>query len=214
MRRAERRPGRPGRDDWARSARQALAGRLLGPIPPPLSAKPDHIFPHSRLLTWKLAAEVSDCAGRCWGGFVKGGEGGASPPVPWRKERLDRLDGMVAGGPTGEQKEQLSLTHRPHTNVQAGAQTKSLHARPQNKAVHCGLRAAPHWRTKAVPQDGHRSGPCTKSSGVSLTFQAPFWPPPPPLSVVLSVPPVPGPSGFASSLSSNGRTAAGSCRTR
>lgn len=148
---------RPGRD----------AGMLLGPIPPRLSAKPDQIFPNSRLLTWKLAAEVSDCAGRCWGGFVKGREGGASTPVPWRKERLDRLDGMVAGGPTGERKEQLSLTHRLHTNVHAGAQTKwrpgRLHAQPQDQAVHCGLRAPPHWRTKAVPQAGHRSRPCTKA---------------------------------------------------
>lgn len=96
--------------------------------------------------------------------------------MPRRKERLDRLDGMVAGGPTGERKEQLSLTHRLHTNVHAGAQTKwrpgRLHAQPQNQAVHCGLRAPPHWRTKAVPQDGHRSRAVRQSSGVSLKISS------------------------------------------
>lgn len=85
------------------------------------------------------AAEVSDCVDRRWGGFIEGREGGPSTTVP-RRKRLDRLDGIFAGGPSEEQKEQLSLTHRLHTNVHAGTQTKSrpgrLHAQPQNKAGH------------------------------------------------------------------------------
>lgn len=148
-----------------------------------------------------------------WEGFIKGREGGPSTTVPRRKERLDRPDGRFAGGPSVEQTEQLSLTHRLHTNVHAGTQTKScpgrLHAQPQNKAVHCRLGAPPDWRTKAVPQDGHTNsldrkapasvGNCSRHVDqvlhqelqVSVSFRA-----------VLSILPVSGAPVFASSLCS------------
>lgn len=125
-----------------------------------------------------LAAAVSGCVDGCWEGFVKGREGGPSTTVPWRKERLDRLDGIFAGGPTEEQEEQLSLTHRLHTNVHAGTQTQwcpgRLHAQPQNKAVHCSRRAPPDRRTKAGPQDGHRNRLCRKGLATGSNFNRHF----------------------------------------
>lgn len=125
-----------------------------------------------------LAAAVSGCVDGCWEGFVKGREGGPSTTVPWRKERLDRLDGILAGGPTEEQEEQLSLTHRLHTNVHTGTQTQwcpgRLHAQPQNKAVHCSRRAPPDRRTKAGPQDGHRNRLCRKGLATGSNFNRHF----------------------------------------
>lgn len=124
------------------------------------------------------AAELSDCVDCCWEGFFKDREGGQSTTMAWRKERLDRLDGILAGGPAEEQKEQLSLTHRLHTNVHAGTQTKTRrhrpHAQPQNKAVHCCRRAHRDWRTKAVPQDGHRKQAEQKRSRIRLKLWTHF----------------------------------------